>query len=155
MFLCSCGPHTPAKQLIRPRSPHVRVAPGRVRRPTPRPRARRFAVPLPVMLTLTRQDGRLVDPAAVVRNLSQTGAFVRTAALPAIGQSALLRFACGGAVCAAAGSVVQLRAGRGFAIELAGANGSFDALLCELEQIGDAVQRDVLGAITSAELLVA
>ena len=137
---------------MRPQRPGPR--PTKRRRAGSQPRSRRFAALVPVELSVLANHRRLNDHGARLQDLSQTGVFVRSDLRPSIGRSAVLRFRCGGSQCVAAGFVVSLRPGRGFAVQIEGANGAFDTLFAELSSVRDAVSRSVLQMITRAELSI-
>lgn len=97
---------------------------------------------------------RLRDDGAELHDLSAAGAFVRTPTLPVLGDAALLLFRCGAVQCSAAGEVVDVRPGHGFAIAFTATTSSFDQLLRELDSVSEDVSRDLLQVIADAELAI-
>jgi len=140
---------------------HVRLRPQR-RPSTPGlerlehlPRRRRFGVGASVRLTMSDELGRDHTAKVMLQDISQTGLFVRAAESPKLGQSVMLSFRCGQVSCFAAGTVVDLRWARGFAVELEGASHSFDTLFGELDAVREVVKRHILGRLREVELHIA
>jgi len=118
-------------------------------------RRRRFGVGASLRLICVLSDGAERTENAMLQDISQTGLFVRAEITPEIGQTALLSFRCGGIRCFAAGTVVDVRRARGFAVAVDGASHSFDNLFCELDSVREVVKRDVLAHLRDLELHVA
>lgn len=139
---------------------HVRMRPRR-RPSTPslehlehQPRRRRFGVGAALRLSVEYAAGATAGNEAVLQDISHSGAFVRTSIRPEVGQSALLRFTCGGVSCMAAGTVVDVRWRKGFAVELDGACLAYDTLFAELDAVRESVSRDILTQVGGVEIFL-